>query len=90
MRRLRIARGALDGRALESRVGDERLERALREPEVHVLELSAHPVLGVREESEHKLGVGTPDRIHVVQSFEGVRQAAVGGFVPGLAALPAE
>jgi uncharacterized protein YqhQ len=65
-----------------------------REPSEHQLEvaIAAMEMARVREEAEQKLAQSEPDRVHVFQSFEGVRQAAVSGFVPSglMAAAPAE
>lgn len=60
-----------------------------REPTDEQLEvaITAMEVARVREESELKVSPNVPDRLHVFQSFEGVRQAAVAGF---LGAAPAE
>jgi uncharacterized protein YqhQ len=61
-----------------------------REPTDEQLEIAitAMEVARVREESELKVELSVPDRLHVFQSFEGVRQAAVAGF--SLGAAPAE
>ncbi|HEX6244746.1 MAG TPA: DUF1385 domain-containing protein, partial [Polyangiales bacterium] len=61
-----------------------------REPTDEQLEvaITAMEVARVREESEAKVEPSVPDRLHVFQSFDGVRQAAVAGF--SLGAAPAE
>ena len=65
-----------------------------REPSENQLEvaIAAMEMARVREEADKKPAQSDPDRVHVFQSFEGVRQAAMDGFAPSglMAAAPAE